>query len=87
MLVVRAGRDAVIPAARTQALIDALPRRPQILEVPDAGHDDVQDAPAYAAALTGFFENSPATAGSTVAQGNATSLASNKARWAANARW
>ena len=60
MLVVRAGRDAVVPAARTQALIDALPRSPQVLALPDAGHDDVQDAPAYAAALTGFFEDAPA---------------------------
>lgn len=60
VLVVRAGRDAVIPRARTQALIDALPRPPQVLELADAGHDDVRAWPAYAATMSAFMENADA---------------------------
>ena len=60
VLVVRAGRDAVIPSARTQALIEALPRPPQVLELADAGHDDVRDWPAYAATMSAFMENADA---------------------------
>lgn len=59
VLIVRAGRDAVIPAARTQALVEALPRPPQVLDLPDAGHDDVQQYPTYGATLSAFLE--PAT--------------------------
>ena len=56
VLVVRAGRDRVIAWARTQALIKALPRPPRVLELPRAGHNSVQDFPAYAKALSGFVE-------------------------------
>ena len=55
LLIVRAGRDQVIGWARTQALIDALPQPPRVLELPDAGHNSVQDFPAYAQALQDFF--------------------------------
>lgn len=59
LLIVRAGRDQVIGWARTQGLIDALPTPPQVLELPEAGHDSVQEFPAYAQALTRFFRPQP----------------------------
>ena len=55
LLVVRAGQDAVIPAANTQRLIDSLPRRPQVLELPSADHGNVALAKAYADTLATFF--------------------------------
>jgi pimeloyl-ACP methyl ester carboxylesterase len=55
LLVVRAGRDAVIPAANTQRLIDSLPRRPQVLELPDADHGNFTEAPVFFTTLTSFF--------------------------------
>jgi pimeloyl-ACP methyl ester carboxylesterase len=55
VLVVRAGRDAVIPAANTQRLIDSLPRKPLVVELPEADHSNVGQDPAYAEALTTFF--------------------------------
>ena len=58
VLIVRAGRDQVIGWPRTQALIDALPQPPQILELPDAGHNSVQEFSAYAQALEDFFRTS-----------------------------
>ncbi|MFC5568896.1 alpha/beta hydrolase [Lysobacter yangpyeongensis] len=54
-LVVRAGRDRVIPAASTQRLIDALPRRPQVLELPTAEHGNVARAPGFVRTLRAFF--------------------------------
>ncbi len=55
VLVIRAGHDEIIDRARTQRLIKALPRPPQVLELPNAGHNSVQDVPAYAQALEVFF--------------------------------
>jgi pimeloyl-ACP methyl ester carboxylesterase len=54
ILVVRAGRDDVIPAARTEALVAALPGSPQVLVLADADHNSIGDLPAYAEALTAF---------------------------------
>lgn len=54
-LIVRAGRDAVIPAANTQRLIDALPRRPRVLELPCAEHGSVATARGFAGTLKRFF--------------------------------
>ena len=59
VLVVRAGQDQVINRTRTQALIDALPQPPQVLELPDAGHDSVQDFTAYAKTLEDFLRPQP----------------------------
>lgn len=55
VLIIRAGRDVVVGRARTQHLIDALPRPPQVLELADAGHNSVQEFPAYRQALETFF--------------------------------
>lgn len=54
-LVVRAGKDKVIPANCTQRLIDALPRRPQVLELPNAEHGNVAMAPGFSRTLKTFF--------------------------------
>jgi len=55
LLVVRAGNDAVIPAANTQRLIDSLPRPPQVLELPAADHGNFTEAPDFFTTLTTFF--------------------------------
>lgn len=59
LLVVRAGRDQVIPAANTRRLIESLPHRPQVVELPSADHGNIGSDPAYARALTAFFDEKP----------------------------
>jgi pimeloyl-ACP methyl ester carboxylesterase len=54
VLVVRAGRDEVIPAANTARLIASL-RQPQIVELADAGHNDLNAYPGYGRALSAFM--------------------------------
>jgi hypothetical protein len=56
VLVVRAGRDQVVPPARTDQLLAALPRRPQVLALPDADHDSVTAGRVYGEALSAFVE-------------------------------
>ena len=55
VLVLRAAHDEVIPARNTDNLIAALPRPPQVVDIPDAGHNDLSLAPEYGRALTEFF--------------------------------
>jgi pimeloyl-ACP methyl ester carboxylesterase len=55
-LVVRGGRDTVVPPANTERLIAALPVRPQVVVLPDAGHNDLDEA-VYGNALSGFFSH------------------------------
>lgn len=59
LLVVRAGRDTVIPPANTQRLIDSLAQRPKVVEVAGADHSSITLDPAYARALTRFFVEPP----------------------------
>jgi uncharacterized protein len=54
LLVVRAGRDAVVPAESTDRLIASLPRPPRLLDLPKADHASVVTDPAYGAALADF---------------------------------
>ena len=54
LLVVRAGRDDVVPAAATDRLLAALPARPRVVEIAHADHSSVAADPAYARALTEF---------------------------------
>lgn len=54
-LVVRAGRDEVIPAANTSRLIAALPTPPQVLDLPEATHNSVSEFPAYSEMLSRFL--------------------------------
>lgn len=55
VLVVRAGRDRVVPPARTDALIAALPTPPEVVAVPDASHDTVFADPAPGEAIIRFL--------------------------------
>ena len=55
VLVVRGARDEVIPARNTDRLVAALPRPPQVLDVADAGHNDLSLAPEYGRALSRFL--------------------------------
>ncbi|GAB3384790.1 alpha/beta hydrolase [Lysobacter fragariae] len=55
VLVVRAGVDAVVPFASTQRLIDALPRHPDVLELPGADHNSVGADPRYRDSLKAFL--------------------------------
>ncbi|MFS8136932.1 MAG: alpha/beta hydrolase [Thermomonas sp.] len=55
VLIVRAGHDEVIGWERTQHLIEVLPQPPQVLELPNAGHNSVQEFPEYEHALETFF--------------------------------
>lgn len=55
VLVLRAGRDAVVPAARTDALVGALPTPPKVVEFPQADHNDIHLQPGYRRALSDFL--------------------------------
>lgn len=55
VLVIRAGNDRVVPPARTDALIAALPAPPEVVAVPDASHDTILSDPASADALVRFL--------------------------------
>ena len=55
VLVVTAGQDTIIAPERTRALVAALPRTPETLHLPAAGHNDVQNFPEYAATLRRFL--------------------------------
>ncbi|GAB3346730.1 alpha/beta hydrolase [Lysobacter tyrosinilyticus] len=55
VLIVRAGRDQVVPAANTRRLIASLPTRPRVLDLPEADHNTVQDFPTYGATLAAFL--------------------------------
>lgn len=55
LLVLRAGRDEVIPPANTDKLLASLNGRPQVIDFPQAGHNDISDDPRYAEALREFL--------------------------------
>lgn len=55
VLVVRAGRDAVVRPARTDRLIDVLPRDTAVLDLPDAEHATLHEDPAYWPAIEDFL--------------------------------
>jgi len=55
LLILRAGRDEVIPARNTDKLLAALARRPQVIDFPQAGHNDISVDPEYARALHDFL--------------------------------
>ncbi|HRP72486.1 MAG TPA: alpha/beta hydrolase [Luteimonas sp.] len=54
VLVLRAGRDEVIPPANTDALLRVLPQA-RVVAIEDAGHNDIQAFPAYGEALSRFM--------------------------------
>ena len=57
LLVVRAGRDDVVPPARTDQLLAALPHAPQVLNLPNADHSSVAVDRTYAQTLSAFVES------------------------------
>lgn len=56
VLVIRAGRDEIIPAANTDFLIAALRPAPQVLALAEAGHNDVLATQAEGDAIGAFLE-------------------------------
>ena len=54
ILVIRAGKDQVIPAANTARLIAALPKPPQIVDFPNADHNTIGADSGYGKALSAF---------------------------------
>jgi uncharacterized protein len=58
-LIVRAGKDEVIPARNTNRLVAALPIHPQVLDLPEATHNTVSDFPAYSEMLSRFLAPVP----------------------------
>ncbi len=58
VLVLRAGRDRVVPPANTDRLLQALPLPAQVVDFPQAGHDDLSDDPRYGEALARFMSQS-----------------------------
>lgn len=55
VLVLRAGRDALVRPARTTSLLAALPGRPRVVELPEADHADLVEDPAYWDAIVEFL--------------------------------
>lgn len=55
LLVLRSGRDEVVPPANTDRLLAALTRKPQVIDFPRAGHNGISQDPAYAEALRDFL--------------------------------
>lgn len=55
VLVLRAGRDTVVPARNTDRLLEALPVPAQVADFPEHGHVDLADDPRYGEALAGFM--------------------------------
>lgn len=55
LLVVRAGRDAVVPPANTDRLLAGLPAHTQVVDLPEADHDLGGAGKAYGEALARFF--------------------------------
>jgi pimeloyl-ACP methyl ester carboxylesterase len=55
VMVIRAGRDQVIPAASTGRLISALGRPPQVVDLPKADHNTIGTDPGFEQALAQFM--------------------------------
>lgn len=55
VLVVRAGRDEVIPSANTDRLIASLPKAPKVVSLSEADHNNLGDFPEYGQALSAFL--------------------------------
>jgi len=55
VLVVRAGRDAVVRPSRTDRLLEALPDDTAVLDLPDAEHSTLHEDPAYWPAIVDFL--------------------------------
>jgi pimeloyl-ACP methyl ester carboxylesterase len=56
LLVVRAGRDRVIPPASTDRLITSVPGDALVVNLASSDHDDIDADPRYLSALADFLE-------------------------------
>ncbi len=56
VLIIRAGRDQVVPPVHTDRLIAALPRPPQVITLPTADHNAVLGTRAEGEALAAFLK-------------------------------
>ncbi len=55
-LVLVAGRDRVVPRARTEGLLQELPAgQTEVVQIPTAGHNDIQEYLEYSRAIRSFF--------------------------------
>ena len=57
LLVVAGGRDTVIPIAHSRRLYELWRGPKQWLELPDAGHNDLQEFPQYWTAIAAFLQH------------------------------
>lgn len=55
VLVLRGGRDTIIPAASTDALVAALPAAPRVVDIASAGHNDIDAHAEFSEALSTFM--------------------------------
>jgi uncharacterized protein len=55
VLVVRAGRDAVVRPGRTDRLLEVLPAGTEVLDLPEAAHATLHEDPAYWPAIERFL--------------------------------
>jgi pimeloyl-ACP methyl ester carboxylesterase len=55
VLVLRAGRDAVVRPPRTDALLTVLRPGTRVVDLPDADHNDLSEDPAYWSAIQAFL--------------------------------
>jgi uncharacterized protein len=55
LLVLRGGRDEVIPPANTDRLLAASMSKPRVVDFPRAGHNDISQDPTYAETLREFL--------------------------------
>ena len=56
ILVLRAGRDNVVPSADTDRLLASMQKTPLMVTFPSASHNSISDDPGYAAALSEFMK-------------------------------
>lgn len=54
ILVVRAGKDRVVPPANTDRLIAALARQPRVVDLPNADHNSIGNDPVFGDAMSAF---------------------------------
>jgi len=54
VLVIRASKDEVIPAASTDRLIASMAKPPQVVDLPEATHNSVDQDPGFGRALSAF---------------------------------
>ena len=55
VLVLRAGRDELVRAARTTRLLETLPGAPRVIDLQDADHASLVEDPAYWTAIADFL--------------------------------